>query len=62
MNTSVDADKWIIWAIADINSDIILGSISIWNFNTESKKAELGFGLFPGNKGKGLITVNNNLG
>ena len=35
MNKGVNEKKWIIWAIADINSNIILGTISIWNLNLE---------------------------
>ena len=51
----VKQNKWILWAIADINTDRILGSISIWNFNLEEEKAEFGYGLFPGNTGKGIM-------
>ena len=54
-NEAVRRNKWILWAIADINTDQILGSISIWNFNQEKEKAEFGYGLFPGNIGKGLM-------
>ena len=54
-NEAVRQNKWILWAIADISTDRILGSISIWNFNQEKEKAEFGYGLFPGNTGKGLM-------
>lgn len=56
MNTGVDNDKWIIWAIADIKSDTILGTISIWNFNSELNMGELGYGLFPKYLGSGLMS------
>lgn len=56
MNKGVESNKWIIWAIADIKTDKILGTISIWNISPEESKAELGFGLFPGNLGKGIMS------
>lgn len=56
MNTGVENNKWIIWAIADINTNIILGTISIWNISKDQSKAELGYGLFPGNSGKGVMS------
>jgi ribosomal-protein-alanine N-acetyltransferase len=55
-NEGIQQNKWILWAVADINTDLILGTISIWNFNQEKEKAEFGYGLFPGNTGKGLMT------
>lgn len=56
MNNGVEKNKWIIWAIADINTNTILGTISIWNISKEKSKAELGYGLFPGNIGKGIMS------
>jgi ribosomal-protein-alanine N-acetyltransferase len=55
-NEGVQRNKWILWAITDINTDRILGTISIWNFNQEKDKAEFGYGLFPGNTGMGIMT------
>jgi [ribosomal protein S5]-alanine N-acetyltransferase len=55
MNKGVENDKWIIWAIKDDETDAILGTISIWNLSLEGRKGELGFGLFPGNRGKGIM-------
>lgn len=56
MNTGVKNNKWIIWAITDANTNIILGTVSIWNISNEQSKAELGYGLFPGNLGKGIMS------
>lgn len=56
MNAGVENNKWIIWAIADSRTNIILGTISIWNISMEQSKAELGYGLFPGNLGKGIMS------
>lgn len=56
MNKGVKENRWIIWAIADINTNIILGTISIWNITVEQSKAELGYGLYPSNLGKGIMS------
>ncbi|WP_432665864.1 GNAT family N-acetyltransferase [Wukongibacter baidiensis] len=56
MNKGVAENKWIIWAIADKETDNILGTISIWNISIVDERGELGYGLFPGSTGKGLMT------
>jgi [ribosomal protein S5]-alanine N-acetyltransferase len=56
MNIGVVNDNWIIWAIADVNTNKILGTICIWNISIEQQKAELGYGLYPGNLRKGIMT------
>lgn len=56
MNAGVENNKWLIWAIADSNTNTILGTISIWNISKEQSKAELGYGLFLGNLGKGIMS------
>lgn len=56
MNIGVSENKWIIWAIADRCTNHILGTISIWNIVEEESKAELGYCLYPGNLGKGIMT------
>ncbi|MFC0189372.1 GNAT family N-acetyltransferase [Fictibacillus aquaticus] len=56
MNEGVSNNKWMIWAIAEKSTGEILGTISIWNISIEQKKAELGYGLYPGNIGKGIMS------
>lgn len=56
MNTGIANNRWIIWAIADQCTNRILGTISIWNLSIEESKAELGYGLYPGNLGKGIMS------
>ncbi|NBI30938.1 GNAT family N-acetyltransferase [Chengkuizengella marina] len=56
MNTGIENNKWIIWAITDVNTNKILGTISIWNISIDQLKAELGYALFPKNVGKGIMT------
>lgn len=53
MNAGVVENQWIIWAIrAD---DKIIGSISLWNFNSEDCVAETGYGLFS-DRGNGYMS------
>lgn len=56
MNHGVENNQWIIWALADPKTNRILGTISIWNISKEDSKAELGYGLFSGNIGKGFMS------
>lgn len=56
MNTGIKNNKWIIWAIADSNTNTILGTISIWNISIQQSKGELGYGLYQGNLGKGIMS------
>ncbi|WP_438319258.1 GNAT family N-acetyltransferase [Sporosarcina sp. FA9] len=56
MNAGVSSNQWIIWGIADAKTNSVLGTISIWNISTEQLKAELGYGLFPGSFGKGIMS------
>ena len=55
MNAGVESNKWIIWAIADAHTNHILGTTSIWNLSEQESKGELGYGLFPSYRGKGLM-------
>ena len=61
MNNGVEQNKWIIWGITTKESDKILGTISIWGIEEEKSAAELGYGLYPGNTGKGIMTQALNL-
>ncbi len=56
MNAGVDKDQWIIWAIADKKTDDIIGTISLWSFDHDNNKAEVGYGLYPGNVGHGYMS------
>lgn len=55
MNRGIDNNKWIIWAIELKQSEKIIGTISIWNINTEQTGAELGYGIMPDYQGKGFM-------
>jgi ribosomal-protein-alanine N-acetyltransferase len=55
MNRGIDDNKWIIWAIEHKQSEKVIGTISIWNINSEHTGAELGYGIIPDYQGKGLM-------
>ena len=55
MNQGVASGKWIIWAIENDETHQVIGTISIWNFDGEQHKAELGYGLIPAAQGRGLM-------
>jgi len=55
MNRGVDEGRWIIWAIEHKQSKKVIGSISIWNMDTEQKSAELGYGIIPKYQNRGLM-------
>lgn len=55
MNKGVDDDKWIIWAIEHKQANKVIGTISIWNFDSEQQSGELGYGIIPDYQGKGLM-------
>lgn len=55
MNKGVNEGKWIIWAIEHKQSKKVIGSISIWNFNSEKNCAELGYGIIPEYQNKGFM-------
>jgi len=55
MNRGVDEGRWIIWAIEHKQSKKVIGSISIWNMDTEQKSAELGYGIIPEYQNRGFM-------
>lgn len=55
MNKGIDDNRWIIWAIEHKESNKVIGSISIWNLNSEENNGELGYGIIPDYQGQGLM-------
>lgn len=55
MNKGIDENKWIIWAIEHKLAKKVIGTISIWNINTEQNSGELGFGIIPDYQGQGFM-------
>lgn len=44
------------WIIRSKDSEKPIGTISLWNFSTDMKKAELGYELHPDHQGKGYMS------
>lgn len=55
MNRGIKEGKWIIWAICLELTDEIIGTVSIWNLDSELNKAELGYGIFPAFRRRGYM-------
>lgn len=55
MNEGIHADKWVIWAIEEKNTEQVIGTICIWNLDAEKNTAELGYGLNPKFQGQGYM-------
>jgi len=56
ISQGVQGNKWILWGIEDKDTGAIIGTISIWNIYPSEEKAELGFGIIPDFRGRGLMT------
>jgi ribosomal-protein-alanine N-acetyltransferase len=48
-------DESITWGIAPKESDVLIGTICLWNFSKDKKTAEVGYGLDPKFQGKGIM-------
>lgn len=44
MNQGIDENRWLIWAMIDKQSNKVVGTISLWNFNGKQTEAEFGYG------------------
>lgn len=51
----IDEEEAYFWGIALKDSDYIIGTVCIWNFNDDYSKAELGYELHPDYHGKGYM-------
>ncbi|MCK9470848.1 MAG: GNAT family N-acetyltransferase [Bacilli bacterium] len=56
INRGIEKNKWINWGIIHKENNKLIGTINIWNFDMEEKKAEIGYGLNPKYQGKGLMS------
>jgi ribosomal-protein-alanine N-acetyltransferase len=56
MKKGVAEDKWIIWAIALKETNQIIGTISIWNFDDKKTKGEFGYGIYPKYRKSGYMS------
>lgn len=49
-------NKSITWGITMQESNVLIGSICLWNFSEDRKTAEVGYGLDPEFQGKGIMS------
>ena len=49
------------WTITIKDNPKLIGSICLWNFNTEKTIAEIGYDLHPNFQGKGIMNESMNL-
>lgn len=55
MNCGIAGGRWIVWAMEDLESHKVVGSISLWNLNDEDHSGELGYGIHPDFQRRGLM-------
>ncbi len=55
INTQIKQGIFFYWAITEKNNDKMVGSICLWNFSEDRKKAEVGYDLNPNFQGKGIM-------
>ena len=51
----IDNKQSLYWVITLKGNDKLIGTICLWNFDADKMQAELGFELFPGLQGKGIM-------
>ncbi len=55
INTIIQNNEGLYWAILPANETKLIGTISIWNIDAENDKAEIGYELLPAFQGRGLM-------
>lgn len=56
MRSDFDSTAGITWAITEINSIQLIGTVGFWKIDMEKKQAEIGFLLDPDYQGRGLMS------
>lgn len=55
MNDGMASGKWYCFALVEKITEVLIGTLSIWNFDEQKTQAELGYGLFEQARGKGYM-------
>lgn len=55
INTSIENNQSLYWAVTLKGSDNLIGTICLWNISVEENKVEIGYELMQGQQGKGLM-------
>ena len=56
LESNLNSDIGIAWGISTKESNVLIGSICLWNFSEDKKKAEVGYDLDPKFQGKGIMS------
>ncbi len=56
LNDNLKTDKAISWGILMRDSEVLIGSICLWNFSEDKKTAEVGYDLDPEFQGIGIMS------
>ena len=52
---NVKYGRWYYWAICEKHSDLLIGTLCLWSFNSGRNTADIGYELLPSFQGKGLM-------
>ncbi len=55
ITNGINNNEWIYWAVTLSNSPKLIGTVCLWNFNSEGSEAEIGYELHPDYQGKGIM-------
>lgn len=55
INEGIQMQRWVYYVLAEKESDRLIGTITLWNFNAGRDVAEVGYELMPEYWGKGLM-------
>lgn len=56
INNGIDDAQWIMWAVRSKGFEKLIGTICLWNFSDDKKKADIGFVLHPNYQRKGVMS------
>jgi len=56
INEEYEQNKSISWSVCLSGTTEMIGSICLWNYSEDMKKAELGYSLHPNYQGKGIMS------
>ncbi len=56
ITSALKTDKSVTWGITTKESNVLIGSICLWNFSEDKKTAEVGYDLDPKFQGKGIMS------
>ncbi len=55
INAGIDHNNWFYWALSNKENNVFLGTICLWQFSDDGRKAETGYEMLPKYQGKGYM-------